>query len=222
MREQAFRVGDVVLIECSHERGQMEWQKLEQLLHSLVRRLLRFDFGRDLGARIDLDEALVPARIDPCDALFERRVGGEKIEVRHTRERGAHFAIFAVGKKQVARLLRVRAHDDGAFRESPNLLERAANPVRVARELHRRGVGEKFPLARDRALDDSAEENAEIADDDEQEPEKRDRHRGGSASSRSSKHAASQDEVADECDHENPVKHTHQAHVQSHVAVQNV
>ena len=49
----------------------------------------------------------------------------------------------------------------------PDLREGAADAVRVARELHRRGVGEEFALARHARLDQAAKEHADVADRDQ-------------------------------------------------------
>ncbi len=60
-------------------------------------------------------------------------------------------------------------------RVAADLLQRAGKPGVVARELYSRRVGQHFSLARNPGLDQTAEEQADVADDDEceAEPERR-------------------------------------------------
>ena len=55
--------------------------------------------------------------------------------------------------------------------QAANLLERAGQAGRVARELHRRGVGEELALAADGGLDEAAEEDADPANQDQRQAE---------------------------------------------------
>jgi hypothetical protein len=67
-------------------------------------------------------------------------------------------------EEHVAGLRRVRALIAEPAGEAADLLERAGDAFRVARELHRRGVGQELALAAHGRLDQVAEERAEEAD----------------------------------------------------------
>ncbi len=59
-----------------------------------------------------------------------------------------------------------------------DLLERSGQALRLARELHGRGVRERFALARHRGLDHAAQEHADPADHEERDADhERDRER---------------------------------------------
>ena len=59
--------------------------------------------------------------------------------------------------------------------EPANLLERVRQTRRIARELHRRGIGQTLALATDGRLDQSPEEHACPADDDQGQTNQRQR-----------------------------------------------
>jgi hypothetical protein len=87
---------------------------------------LRLEVGEGDGLYLGIDT--VPALVDALDAIAERRVGREEVEMAPARERHAHLSELPVGEEEVTRLLRVRAHDEGTRVEAPDLLERPATP----------------------------------------------------------------------------------------------
>ena len=79
----------------------------------------------------------------------------------------------SVRKKEMARFFGVRGLELRTSFDAANFLERAGEATRVARELHGGSVSEKLALPADRGLDQTPEQNADPADDDEREPEQR-------------------------------------------------
>ena len=84
-----------------------------------------------------------------------------------------------LGEQHVRDLLGIRVRA-ASRAERADLLQRARQALRVARELHGGGVGEQLALPRDRGLDQPAEEQADVA---EREHDKRCEidHRDGAA-----------------------------------------
>ena len=121
----------------------------------------------------------------------------------------------------LADLAGVGVADPRALGQAADLLQRSGNALGQARELHRRGVGQKFPLARYRALDEPAEKEAHAANRDQPQPEKQDRA-GAPFPVRSGMAAAAKNVVPDDGQQQNPVKNANQAEVDPHVAVQDV
>ena len=93
----------------------------------------------------------VPLRIEPADALVQRRMRGE-------------HAAEALGEIHVAGLGRPRADELRAEHGRADSLQRAGDPLRIARELHGRGVGQILALPRHGRLDEVAEEQADEAE----------------------------------------------------------
>ncbi len=133
--------------------------------------------------------------------------------------------VRALGEKEMADLGRLGGGELRAERIAANLAQRTHNAARIARELHRRRIGEKFALTGHGGLNEPAEEVADIADD----------HRGqsngenhGQAAAALAAHAhaapaeATEDAAADQADHENAKHDGRQLHVQPHVAIQDV
>ena len=112
---------------------------------------------------------------------------------------------------------------DMAADPAADLFQRAADPVRVAGKLYRRGVGEKFTLPRDGRTDNVGEKLADQTDDQkgnaDSQNQKKDRHRGRvfvvvTASGRAGKmRSEPYQDVTDDRDHFEPEKHADQLHV---------
>jgi hypothetical protein len=107
--------------------------------------------------------ARIEAGIESADALEQRRMG---------REPAAERARAAL-EQHVRDLFGVDRHD--ARRIAADFLQGAGEPVRLARELHRRGVGQSLAIARHSGLDEPREQHADPADDQQSDG---DRHRG--------------------------------------------
>ena len=127
------------------------------------RRGLTFGPGWLGGAHADLGEVAVERGIDPADPLDQRRMGGE----------GPQEMADGVAEEQVARLLGLGGVDARPLGQGADLLEGAGDPVRIARELHGRRVGQELALAAHRGLDQVAEEDADIAQHVERQPDQR-------------------------------------------------
>ena len=121
--------------------------------------------GPDPPGCIDLDpgEVAVERRIDPTDALDERRMGGE----------GAQQVADGVAEEQVAGLPGLGGLDAGALGQRADLLEGPRDPVRIAGELHGGGVGQELALSTHGRLDQVAEEHADIPQDVQRQAEQR-------------------------------------------------
>ena len=97
--------------------------------------------------------------------------------------------------------------------QASDFFQRVGDPIRIARELHRRGVRQKLPLARDCAFDQPAKENADCPHDDQHQSYYRRRVLPSTGS---------QKELPDDCQTENPEHPPNEAHVQPHVTVENM
>ena len=95
------------------------------------------------------DLALIELRIQLPDALEQRRMSRE-------------CPMQAFGKKHVGRLFRLRRGQHRAFGHGRNPDERFLQPLRVAGELHPRGIGQSLALARHGGLQQPAEEHSNI------------------------------------------------------------
>ena len=107
----------------------------------------------------------------------------------------------------------------------PPILRRASGErERIAGVLRGGGVGEELALARHRALDQSREEHADVADDEQREAEEEHGSRSAllAAARRRAAAVAAQDPVADQTDDQDAVEDAHQAHVEPAVAVEQV
>ena len=153
-------------------------------------------------------EAAVEAWVDGADALRQRRM-----RVHHVEERLAH----AVAEEHVAGFLGVRRLELRAEAQAADLLQRAGQARRVARELHRRGVGEKLALPADGRLDEPAEEDANPANHDQRQPQQRQRVLVLAAAA-----AGVEQDPADDRQAKDAEDDAHQAQVEPHVAVEDV
>src|SRR6185369_5955931 len=99
-------------------------------------------------------------RVDAPDALRDRRVRGEQAREPHA---------YRLAEEHVRDLLGVAAGDIRAGGGGADLVERAGDAIGVARELHARGVGEEFALARHRRLDEARGEEPDVTDEEERE-----------------------------------------------------
>jgi hypothetical protein len=89
-------------------------------------------------------------------------------------------------------------------------------PVRVARELHRGGVGEELALARYARLDQPPEEYADVADGDQADAEQN--HRGTLAVAA---RGGAREHAPQRGEQQNSAEHAHQVQVEAHVAVKD-
>src|SRR5690606_29911488 len=98
--------------------------------------------------------------IDAAYALVERRMRGH--ERREVSPDGLTEA-------EVPEVLRVAGVEYRSLLVLQDLPQRPGNAVGIARELHAGRIGEELALARDRRLDERAEEDPDVADDEERE-----------------------------------------------------
>ena len=127
----------------------------------------------------------------------------------------------------MARFLRVGGGQCGVPLETADLGQRPTDPVRVPRELHRRGIRQKFPLTRYGTFDQLAEENPDISHHHHQEPAKRDQRRdipfaAPAAPRPPGPQGGPHHPVPHHGDDQYPVQDPHQPDVQAHVAVENM
>ena len=124
----------------------------------------------------------------------------------------------------------MRMVDPALHASASDLLECAADALRVAGELHRRGIGEEFALPRNGTLNQASKEDPDITD----------RHHGGrqgydckqrtaafavpasAATPEACMGAAAQNALANDRDHEDAEEHAHEAYVHAHVAIEDV
>ena len=129
----------------------------------------------------------------------------------------------------MAGLLRFFRDQFGAPLQPPDALQRARQPVRVARKLHRSGISEVFPLPRDSALDHLCEKDAYVSDHNQANAKQQQDHaqvallptaRVAVPSARKSGRAHQAE--ANHGDGQNARKDANQADIQAHVAVNDV
>ncbi len=123
-----------------------------------------------------------------------------------------------IAEQHVRHFLAVGAVQLGAPVDPGDFLQRPGNALRLARELHRRGVGQVFALARDAGLDEAAEEHADIADGEQAQGGDHDRPAALAVAAR----AVLQHLAADDAQHQDAEQQAHQADVEPHVAVEDV
>ncbi len=99
-----------------------------------------------------------------------------------------------------------------------DLLQRAGDAGRLPRELHRRGVRQRFARARHGGLDDFPEEQPDVADHEYRQPHQRYLSAVAAAAAAARIHQ----KTADDAQRENAEQQADQADVQVHVAVQHV
>ena len=126
-------------------------------------------------------------------------------------ERFAH----AVAEKHVAQVGRVFGFQARTETVLADFLERAGKPAGIARELHGRGIGEKFALAADGGLDQAAKENADGAEQHQSQADERQRIVVAAAAA-----ARAQQNAADGGDAQQAENDADEPEVQPHVAVQ--
>src|SRR5690606_23805270 len=107
-------------------------------------------------------EVAIERRVDAADALLERRVRGEQAG-----EPGPEPA----REVEVAQLLRPWVLDARPRTQRADLLQRARNAVGIPGELYGRRIGQELALPRGRRLDQLAEQHADVAEDDERQPD---------------------------------------------------
>ena len=162
-----------------------------------------FHFGDAHGR-----EGAIEARVNGADAFRQRRVRVHQVE-----ERFAH----AIAEEHVAGFLGVGRLELRAVAQAADLLQRAGQARRVARELHRRGVGQELALAADGGLDEPAKEDADPANHYQRQPQQRQRILVfAAAAARVEEHAANHRQAKDAEDD------AHQPQVEPHVAVEDV
>ena len=102
-----------------------------------------------------------------------------------------------------------------------NALEGAGNAVRIAGELHRRGIGKEFALARNRRLDPARHEQSGVTDQGDGKPDGNDPAPivvpRAKAAMTHRQHAAT-----DHRNHQNAEQHPDHADVEAHVAIENM
>ena len=131
-------------------------------------------------------------------------MGGQRAEKRF-----AH----AVSEKHVAGFPGVSGFDLRAG--AADFLQRPGEPRRIAGELNRGGIGQKFPLPAERGLDEPAKEYADRADDDQGQPQEHQRI-PVPAAAREDQDPANHREAQDAEDD------AHDAQIQTHVAIEDV
>ena len=124
----------------------------------------------------------------------------------------------------MAELRGVAADHVAAQRVAADFPERAGDAAGIAGELHGGGVGEEFALARHGGLDEPAEEIADVADDHQREPDRDDDDHAAVLLAAAGAPAAEglEGAAADEADEEDAENDGGDAHVQLHVAVEDV
>src|SRR5271169_5422217 len=96
------------------------------------------------------------------------------------------------------------------------LLQRAGKSGGIARELHGGSVGEKFALAAHGGLDQATEKNADGADDEQRNPDERQRIFVAAAALRIEQNPSDGGEAQDS------KKNAHELDVEPHIPVKNV
>ncbi len=108
--------------------------------------------------------------------------------------------------------------------ERPDLHQRVPEAIRIARELHGGGVGQRFAMARHRGLDQPPEEQADPAEG--EHDQRRHDDDGQAAAALAPAPAAArrqaQDRARDHRDHREAEQQPDQARAEAHVAVQHV
>ncbi len=79
--------------------------------------------------------------------------------------------MHSIGEKEVAHFLSLWAFDTGAVSQAANLFECSGDAVWISRELDGRSVGEEFSLPGHGALDELAEKDPHITNNQKRDPE---------------------------------------------------
>ena len=162
-------------------------------------------------------ELAVPARVHPTDPVFQRRMGGEE---------ALEEIVDTLGEVGMAQLLGVGMAHQRAFAVTADLLERPGDALGLAGELDRRGVGQVFALAAHGGLDDVAEKDAHIAQDQQPQPHEHDGNASpgalaaGGAARRPG--APAEQHPPHQRHHEDAEQQADQAQVEAHVAIDDV
>ncbi len=132
-----------------------------------------------------------------------------------------------VAEEQVAGLLGLGSTDARTLGECTDLLEGSGDPVRIARELHGRRVGQELALAAHRGLDQVAEEHPDITQHIQRQPDQRPGIHPApvviaTVPERVGIGRRSKDDPAGQADQQDAVQHADQSKVQSHVSVEDV
>ena len=112
--------------------------------------------------RLDRGEAAVEIGFQGPNPRQQRRMGGKEVQQR---------AGEGVAEEHVADLLGVGVANPRALGQAADLLQRPGNPAGIAGKLDRRGVGQELPLPADGALDQFAQEDAQVAQYQERQAE---------------------------------------------------
>ena len=157
--------------------------------------------------------------IDARDAFGQRRMGREEAAVEQE-------VLVNVAEEEVTGFFGVRRRDACARPVAADLLERATDAERIARELNRGRIRQVLALATDRSLDQLAEQLADHAD--HQHAEADDQEPGGAGTlataPRREAHAfaGAKDQPPEQPNAHDAEHDAHQANVQAHVAVEHV
>src|SRR5258708_32739881 len=138
----------------------------------------------------------------------------------------AEIGLEGLGEEKVADLLDVVADDIAAEGVAADFLEGTGDAAGVAGELHGRGVGEEFALARHGGLDEPAEEIADVADDHQRQTDSEDARDAAALlpAAPADPPAAErlQDAAAQQADDEDAEHDCGDADIEPHVAVEDV
>ena len=143
-------------------------------------------------------------RIQLADALENRWMRGE-----HSRQ--------PIRKKPVRRLLGIRRDERRPFGKRGNLHQGALETLRIARELHPRGIREALALARHRRLQNTPGQQPDITQHHDREAQRHQPARVAAVTRRDL-----QDHAPDQPDHEQPEYPPHELYVEAHVPVQDM
>ncbi len=126
----------------------------------------------------------------------------------------------AISEKHMRQFLAVCvAQTRAGFAEAADFFQRAGDAAGIPRELHGRGVGEKFALAADGGLNEASEKNADVADDQQREAENRQRILPATATAAT---RGLQEHAANDCEAKDSENRSHEPQIEPHVAVEDV
>src|SRR5688572_1799660 len=130
-------------------------------------------------------------------------------------------------KEQVRQCFSLRMFDaraePGRLRQSADFAQRTADTVQITCELHRAGIRKKLTLPRYRRLDQTPEENADVAEQPQRDAcEKQNGHRVSASTAASASAAATdfEQQAAGKRNDQQPVQHPDQPQIEPHVAVE--
>src|SRR5690606_2026466 len=113
--------------------------------------------------------------------------------------------------------------EQGAFCGAVDLVKSASQTFRVAGELNRSSVGQILSLPGNGSLDESAKEQAQIANCGKTEPAyQQERHGFGTIPVAAHMTGTAQQELSHLTDQQNACQHGHQTDIEPHVAIENM